>query len=129
MTLDEWEPISKRLFGSFPATNITPTNIAAYFADLERFDTRDVEAAAATFRTQGGDFPPSLPVLVRQIETERTAREHHDRLPDFTGSTTLPPAELQRRIEAGERISASISNAGEPVHVSRALPEATKEGE
>lgn len=105
MTLDEWEPISKKLFGAFPSASIDANNIASYAIDLEREDVRDVSAAAVFFRENGGAFPPSLPELRAQIRTERAARVRYEALPDFTGSHELPSGELEDLLLAGQRAS------------------------
>lgn len=124
MELNEWRTISGPLFAAFPAANVTPANVLAYFAELARFDAADVATAARFFSSSGGAFPPSLPELIKQIEREAEVRSAYDRLPDFTGSAALPPGDNEKLLEAGIRASVGIdprAGAGDRVNAERLL--------
>lgn len=114
MTLDEWQEISGRLFSAFPSSNVTKENLAGYFMDLAGEDARDVAGAAGYFREHGGSFPPSLPELRRQIETERACRIEHARYPDWTGIAALPAGDPKREALETQGIRASVGLDGDP---------------
>ena len=109
MTFAEWRTIGGALFAAFPQNRGTSEReaetLTVYFVDLAEYDERDVGAACTYLRRNAGPFLPSIAEIRRQTEVEGEARVAHERLPDFTGSHALPPAELQRLLDQGNRAS------------------------
>lgn len=75
MTLQEWEPIARRLFGAFPHAQVSPETVLVYFESLQEYDV-DIVGWCALQCLEGSDFLPTIRKLLERIEPEQEARDY-----------------------------------------------------
>lgn len=87
MTPEQWVPISRRFFGSFPKMQVDERTVAAYFAGLHDLSAADIEAATIHLAlTYTATFLPAI-ADIRQaaVDVIEGRLTENPQLPDFTG--------------------------------------------
>lgn len=67
MTRDEWTKLSAKIDAWWPATDFAEDSEQAYFEELERYPTDEVDQAVRACLEDGGDFAPSLARLLAKM--------------------------------------------------------------
>lgn len=80
MTITEWAEIYEWVADRFPRGGWTSDQGAAYFKDLERFDTSDVWAALFKLYEAGSEFAPAGGTLLAATLEAQRQQAHRDRL-------------------------------------------------